>query len=61
MDNTSFMTEENVRFSVDNWGDGVWLSLQGRQASMHSTLTREEAKQLLSGLQTILNQTMKAA
>jgi len=52
---TIIHTQENVRISVDVWDDGgVWLSLQGRGASMHTTLTRAEAEQMLKGLQAIL-------
>jgi hypothetical protein len=52
---TTIYTEENVRISVDEWNEGgVWLGLQGRGASMHCTLTRTEAEQMLAGLQAIL-------
>jgi len=52
---TTIYTEENVRISVDEWDNGgVWLGLQGRGASMHCTLTRTEAEQMLAGLQAIL-------
>lgn len=52
---TTIYTEDNVRVSVDQWDDGgVWLSLQGRHGSMHTTLTRAEAEKMLAGLQTIL-------
>ena len=52
---TTICTEENVRISVDEWDNGgVWLGLQGRGASMHCTLTRNEAEQMLAGLQAIL-------
>jgi len=52
---TTIYTEENVRISVDEWDSGgVWLGLQGRGASMHCTLTRAEAEQMLAGLQSIL-------
>ena len=52
---TTIYTEENVRISVDEWNEGgVWLGLQGRGSSMHCTLTRAEAEQMLAGLQAIL-------
>ena len=52
---TFFYTESDVRINVDEWDDGgVWLSLQGRGASMHTTLTRAEAEQLLANLQAVL-------
>jgi hypothetical protein len=34
------------------------MFLQGRQASMSTTLTREEAQQLVIGLQLLLEQTV---
>ena len=52
---TTIYTVDSVRISVDQWDDGgVWLSLQGRGASMHCTLTRAEAEQMLKGLQAVL-------
>ena len=48
-------TEHGVRVSVSEWDDGgAWMHLQGRNASMSTVLTREEAQQLLVGLQAIL-------
>ena len=50
-------TESNTRVSIDQWDDGgVWLFLQGRQASMSTTLTRKEAEQLVANLQAVLCQ-----
>ena len=52
---TSINTEHGVRVSVSEWDDGgAWMHLQGRNASMSTVLTREEAQQLLAGLQAIL-------
>jgi hypothetical protein len=52
---TSVNTEHGVRVSVSEWDEGgAWLHLQGRNASMSSVLTRDEAQQLLAGLQAIL-------
>lgn len=54
-------TENNVRVCIDKWDDGgVWLFLQGRQASMSTTMTRDEAQQLVNGLQLILSQEVSA-
>ena len=51
----SIKTEHGVRVSISEWDDGgAWLHLQGRNASMSSVLTRDEAQQLLAGLQAIL-------
>jgi hypothetical protein len=52
--NTIIYTEEQVRISVDQNDEGVWLSLQARGASMYAVLTRAEAEQMLAGLQAIL-------
>ena len=52
---TAFRTADDVRISIDEYDDGAWLHLQGRSASMHTTLTRDEATQLLIGLEAILN------
>jgi hypothetical protein len=52
---TSISTEHGVRVSVSEWDDGgAWMHLQGRNASMSTVLTRDEAQQLLAGLQAIL-------
>jgi hypothetical protein len=53
---TSFSTEAEVRVSLDQYDDGVWLSLQGRRASMGLPMTRAEAEQLLANLQAVLAQ-----
>jgi hypothetical protein len=51
----SVNTEHGVRVSVSEWDDGgAWMYLQGRNGSMSTVLTREEAQQLLAGLQAIL-------
>ena len=41
---------------VDQYDEGIWLSLQGRRASMHVILTRAEAEQLLVNLKLVLAQ-----
>jgi hypothetical protein len=53
---TSINTKANVRVSVDQYDDGVWLSLQDRRTSMGLPLTRAEAEQLLANLQIVLAQ-----
>jgi hypothetical protein len=57
---TSFNTEAEVRISADQYDGGVWLSLQGRRASMSAPLTRAEAEQLLANLQLVLSQEVTA-
>ena len=51
---TIIRTEEGVRLSVDSFDEGVWLGLQMRNGSAHVVLTRNEAEQVLAGLQAIL-------
>ena len=51
---TSINTEAEVRISVDQYYEGVWLSLQGRRSMMSVPLNRVEAEQLLANLQLVL-------
>jgi hypothetical protein len=52
---TTIYTEDDVRIHVDEWDNGgVWLSLLRTGASMHCTLSRSEAEQMIKGLQAIL-------
>jgi hypothetical protein len=58
---TTIYTEDDVRISVDEWDDGgVWLGLQARGSSMHATLTRAEAEQMLKNLQAVLSKEVTA-
>jgi 4-hydroxy-3-methylbut-2-en-1-yl diphosphate synthase IspG/GcpE len=51
----NFKTQENINVHVSEWDDGgVWIRLGVRTGSLYAALTREEAKQLLEGLQAIL-------
>jgi hypothetical protein len=52
--NTTICTERQVRINIDEYDDGVWLSLQAHGASMHTALTRSEAEQLMANLQSVL-------
>ena len=48
-------TKEGVRVTACEWDDGgLWLHLQGQRATMYTPMTRDEAQQLLAGLQAIL-------
>jgi hypothetical protein len=48
-------TETNFRIHIDEWDSGgIWFSLRDDRASIHTTLTRKEARQMLEGLQSIL-------
>jgi len=58
---TIIKTKDDVRVSVSEWDDnGAWLYLQGRGASMSAVLTRDEAQQLVAGLQAILSKEVTA-
>ena len=46
----SIKTEE-ARLFVDSWDDGgVWLSMQVRGGSAYTSMTREQAQELLKAL-----------
>ena len=52
---TTVTTECGHRVTVSQWDEGgVWLHLQLRGCTAHTTLTRTEAEQMLAGLQAIL-------
>jgi hypothetical protein len=53
---TSIQTKDGARVGVDQYDESIWLSLQGRRASMHVILTRAEAEQLLANLQLVLQE-----
>ena len=51
-------TEDGVKVSLSSWDDGgAWLHLQLRGGTAYAALTRDEAQQLLEGLQAILQVT----
>jgi hypothetical protein len=48
-------TETDFRIYIDEWDSGgVWFSLRNDRVSIHTPLTRKEARQMLEGLQSIL-------
>jgi hypothetical protein len=52
---TNIYTQDDVRVHVSEWDDGgAWIRLSARHGSMSTPLTREEAQELLHGLQNIL-------
>lgn len=51
---TSIQTKDGARVGADQYDESIWLSLQGRRASMNVILTRAEAEQLLVNLQLVL-------
>lgn len=55
---TCIKTEDGVRVSLHSWDDGgAWLHLALQGSTAYVALTRDEAKQLLEGLQAILQVT----
>ena len=57
---TIIYTKENVRVSVSDHDEGVWLHLGLRHGTAYAVLTREEAERLLVGLQAVLAQEVTA-
>ena len=52
---TIINTEAGIRVSVNEWDDGgAWLHLGMRNGTVYAALTKDEAQQLLAGLQAIL-------
>ena len=48
-------TEDQSRVSLAEWDDGgSWLKIGVKSGGAYTTLTRDEAQQLLAGLQAIL-------
>ena len=48
-------TETDFRIYIDEWDNGgIWFSLRNDRVSIHTPLTRKEARQMLEGLQSIL-------
>ena len=48
-------TETDFRIHIDEWENGgIWFSLRDDRSSIHTPLTRKEARQMLEGLQSIL-------
>lgn len=57
---TTIHTKERTSVHVDQWDDGVWLSIQFNAGSARTILTREEAARLIQGLQAILDAEVEA-
>ena len=52
---TTIYLQDGERIYVDEWDNGgAWISLQVSGARAYTALTRDEAQQLLAGLQAIL-------
>lgn len=47
-------TADGVSVSVSEYDDGAWINIMTRHGSAYTPLTREEAEQLMAGLQSIL-------
>ena len=58
---TTIYTEDGVRVHVSEWDDGgAWLSIGVRGGGAHVAMTREQAQELLVGLQNILSKEVAA-
>jgi hypothetical protein len=58
---TIIRTVNGNRVSVSQWDDGgAWLHMQLHGSTAYTALTREEAQQMLEGLQSILSKEVAA-
>lgn len=48
-------TKQQTSVTVDKWDDGVWLHIMVRGGSAMTVLTKEEAQELMRGLQAVLD------
>ncbi len=54
-------TEDQSRVSITEWDDGgAWLKIGVKSGGAYTVLTRDEAQQLLAGLQKILSKEVPA-
>jgi hypothetical protein len=54
-------TQDESRVSLTEWDDGgAWLKIGLKSGGAYTALTREEAQQLLEGLQAILSKEVTA-
>ena len=52
---TTIYTEDGVRVYVSEWDEGgAWFRISAQHGAMSTALTREEAQQLLAGVQAVL-------
>jgi len=51
----SIKTSEGTRVNVDQFDDSVWLSIQLSNGSAYTTMTVEQAKQLIAALQNVVD------
>ena len=58
---TTIYTEDGARVHVSEWDEGgAWISMSVRGGSAYTSLTREQAQELLVGLQNILSKEVTA-
>jgi hypothetical protein len=53
-------TQDDSRVNITEWDDGVWLKICVKRGDTYTILTRDEAQQLLAGLQAILSKEVTA-
>ena len=52
---TNIKTADGLKIFVSEWDDGgAWISITQRHGSIYTGLTRDEAEQMMAGLQAIL-------
>jgi hypothetical protein len=58
---TTINREDGTRISISNWDDGgAWLRIGRCGGDAYTVLTRDEAQQLLEGLQAVLAKEVEA-
>ena len=56
MEESILIKAQNSNILVDTHDDGVWLSLQVRGGSAYTSLTVEQARELIAALQNVVDQ-----
>jgi hypothetical protein len=57
----TIQTQDESRVSLSEWeGGGAWLKIGVKSGGVYTILTRDEAQQLLDGLQAILSKEVTA-
>lgn len=57
MEEVVIKTDNGRTVFVDQFDEGLWLSIQVQGGSAHTVLTREQAEQLLAAVQQVLEVT----
>lgn len=57
---TTINAESGARVFLSEWDDGVWLKIGVSGGGAYTPLTRQEAQEMLQGLQAILSKEVTA-